>query len=307
MSSAPTAVLRLGTRGSALALTQARIVTHALCALHPGLQVETHIIRTHGDERPAGAPGEDDLEALTPGEGEFVSAIEAALLEGRIDVAVHSYKDMPSIEPDGLTIGALVSREDPRDVLVTGSGADLAGLPIDARIGTGSPRRRAALLSARPDVRVEAVRGNVDTRLRLVSQGAYDGVVLAAAGLKRLGREAEITEWLDPEVFVPAIGQGILAVQVRSRDSRALDIVSTIDDADTRACGVAERAVALEIQAGCSTAVGAYARVAADRLRVAGFLLAADGVRLVRAAAEGPLSTATVLGTQVGRELMAAA
>lgn len=296
--------LRLATRGSALALRQAAIVRESLLAIQPDLQIEIVVIRTQGDE-PLPGHSADDFEGPFPfGEGVFVRMIEAALLAGRIDIAVHSFKDMPSVEPPGLIVAAFPPREDPRDVLVTTHGASLRSLAIGARVGTGSPRREALLLAQRPDLHVVPIRGNVDTRLRRVEDGVVDGLVLAAAGLKRLGREAAAAEWLDPAVFVPAIGQGTLAVQVRSDDANTRAIVSRLDDPETRLAALAERAVAIEVQAGCTTAIAAYAQVTGNQLAINGFMLAEDGASLVRSSAAGPKNHAEELGARLGAELL---
>ena len=298
--------LRLGTLGSALALRQAAIVRDALQRAIPSLEIDTQVIRTTGDEPsdPASDFNWSDTSDRTPGEGSFVHVIEMALLGGRIDLAVHSFKDMPSLDTDGLTIAAMPPREDPRDVLVTSGQAPLQRLLAGARIGTGSPRRRAALLTLRPDLRVEPIRGNVDTRLRRVAEGAFDGVILAAAGLKRLGREGEVAEYLDPEVFVPAIGQGILAVQVRRDDLETTQLVHHLEDPQTRACATAERAVAVTIQAGCNTPLAAHARITDGRLRLIAFLLADDGTTVARAEGVGASDEAASIGEQVARQLL---
>lgn len=303
----PTRPLRIGTRGSALALRQAAIVCEALQLAIPELEIETEVIRTVGDERTTPRAAEDDLDSLTPAEGSFVRGIEVALLEERIDLAVHSFKDMPSADPAGLLVGAMPPREDPRDVLVTAAHTPMAVLVAGARIGTGSPRRRAALLALRPDLRVESIRGNVDTRLRRVEDGHYDGVILAAAGLKRLGRESLIAEYLDPDIFIPAIGQGILAVQVRANDAGTRDLVGQLEDPPTRACALAERAVALAIRAGCNTPVAAHAHITMGGLRLTAFLLANDGATLARAEASGAPDEAARMGAEVGRQLLATA
>ncbi len=308
----------LGTRGSALALRQAHIVRDALLQARPEFQIEISVIRTHGDEPASGSPANaqdaepaterppfDPASFIPSGEGIFVRSIETALKAGRIDLAVHSFKDMPSVGPPELTIGAFPVREDPRDVLVARDGLTLQTLPSGSAVGTGSPRRRALLLDARSDIRVEPVRGNVDTRLRSVGGSDLAAVVLAGAGLKRLERESEITEWLDPRVFVPAIGQGTLAVQVRTEDEAALDLVRSIDDAESRLCALAERALALKVLADCATPVAAYAQLDGDQIAINAFILAHDGTTLVRAQLRGPSSRAEAIGTQVAELLLA--
>jgi hydroxymethylbilane synthase len=305
ISMAATRSLRLGTRGSALALRQAEIIRDEISRAHPTLHIDTEIIRTTGDEPLLAVSEADDTQILSPVEGSFVHAIEVALLEGRIDFAVHSFKDMPSADPPGLTIAAMPPRADARDILVSSDGTRLQDLRVGARIGTGSPRRRAALLSIRPDLSVEPIRGNVDTRLRKVVEGAFDGVILAAAGLERLGRESEVSEYLDPDIFIPAIGQGILAVQARTNDAETVRLLSGLEDKSTRACAIAERAVAVAIQAGCNTPVAAHARIHDGHLHLIAFLLHADGSTLAPAEAAGSMEDARQLGAQVARSLLA--
>jgi hydroxymethylbilane synthase len=292
-------VLRVGTRGSELARRQAAIVIEALQRAFPALTCEIRVIETEGDAQPT-----VDLSHFE-GQGTFVRRIELALLAREVDVAVHSFKDMPSMPTPGLTAAAFLAREDPRDALVSHAGLGLADLPPGSVVGTGSPRRRALLLDSRPDLEVRNIRGNVDTRLRHAHAGEYGAVVLAAAGLRRLGREAEIAELMDPERFIPAVGQGILAVQVRTDDERVAALVRALDDPATRPCALSERAVALAVAAGCQTPLGAHARTVDGVLRVSGFLATGDGA-IARASAEGDPRDAEALGTRVGRELLAA-
>ncbi len=302
MSASLPRTLRLGTRGSPLALRQSSLIQEALTQAIPGLHIETQIIRTRGDE-----PSDDRAAAPTsfaPEEGSFVRAIELALIGGRIDLAVHSAKDMPSAETEGLTVAAFPPRADPHDVLITHTGSRLADLPSGAHIGTGSPRRQAAVHAIRPDLLVDPIRGNVDTRLRRVAAGDYDGVILAAAGLARLGRENEATESLDLMHFIPAVGQGILAVQVRTQDEDALRTIQVLDDATTRACALAERAVALTIQAGCHTPLGAYAHIEGATLFLRASLLPAHGADLIFAEESGGIHEAAQLGAAVGHRLL---
>jgi hydroxymethylbilane synthase len=292
--------LRIGTRGSELARRQATIVGEALQEARPGTSFEVSIIRTEGDTRP-------DLElSHFEGQGVFVRRIEAALLAGEIDVAVHSFKDMPSAPTDGLVVAAFLAREDARDALVSRSRMSLGALPPGSTVGTGSPRRQALLRDVRPDLDIRGVRGNVDTRLRRVSETELDAVVLASAGLSRLGRTDEIAELLDPERFTPAVGQGVLAVQIRADDERIAEIVRPLDDPMTRACALAERAVAVAVAAGCQTPLGAYAQVVDGVLRVSACLSAGPEGPLVRAEDQGSPWEAESVGTRVGQELLRA-
>jgi hydroxymethylbilane synthase len=250
--------LRLGTRASALALTQSELVAARLRA--SGWTVELVRVRTEGD-RSTGSL------AAMGGTGVFVTALREALLDGRCDIAVHSLKDLPTTPANGVALAAVPEREDPRDVLCARDGLTLATLPAGARVGTGSPRRAAQLHLARPDLRIVDIRGNVDTRLARVGPGQddLDAVVLARAGLSRLGRLAEVTEVLGPDVMVSAPGQGALAVECRSSDLDRLGAgLRVLDHPPTRLAVTAERAVLAHLEAGCSAPVGAVARVGAD-------------------------------------------
>ncbi|HET9476058.1 MAG TPA: hydroxymethylbilane synthase [Dehalococcoidia bacterium] len=242
----------VGTRGSALALTQTGFVVEALRKAHPGTQFETVTIHTEGDRSAASL-------SEIGGRGVFVIEIERALLAGEIDIAVHSLKDLPADETAGLAISAVYEREDPRDVLVSRAGVSLDHLPAGAVIGTGSPRRAAQVMAARPDLAIADIRGNVDTRLRKVADGEYDATVLAAAGLSRLGWLDRATQVFETEQMLPAVGQGALAVQTRADDADAVVAVSALDHAPTRAAVTAERAFERRLGGGCHAAIAAYA------------------------------------------------
>jgi len=291
-------VLRIGTRGSELARRQAAIVGEALQRAFPETTYEIRVIQTEGDARPS-----IDLSHFE-GQGVFVRRIEAALLAGEVDLAVHSFKDMPSAPTAGLTVEAFLRRDDARDALVSRDSVPLAALPSGSVVGTGSPRRRALLQDARPDLNVRGIRGNVDTRLRHAHEGDFDAVVLATAGLRRLGREEDIAELLDPDTFIPAVGQGILAVQVRAGDERMAELIRPLDDPATRACALAERAVALAVTAGCQTPLGAYAQIVDGVLQLSACLAAGPDGRLARARGRGDPIDAEAIGTRVGSELL---
>ncbi len=295
-ASTSTGVLRIGSRGSLLALRQTNLVLEALTRQHPEAQCEVVIIRTAGDETA------DKDNSQFEGQGVFVRRIEEALLVGAIDVAVHSFKDLPSRTTPGLTLAALPPREDPRDALIARGGKTLASLRAGARLGTGSPRRRALLLDLRPDIEVVPIRGNVDTRLRRATSD-LDAVVLAAAGLRRLGREAEATNPLDPATFVPAVGQGILAIQTRVDDTRVLELVEGLDDPATRACATAERAVAIAVDATCNLAFGAYAQLVNGELILDAFIAPAGGDPLIRVSDFGSVAAPERIGARVGARL----
>jgi hydroxymethylbilane synthase len=288
--------LRLGTRGSALALAQSRLVASALSA-ELGEPVDLVEIVTDGDR--SSAP------VAELGVGVFVNALRDALSAKEIDVAVHSYKDLPSAPADGLTIAAVPLREDPRDVIVTRSGVSLQGLPAAARIGTGSPRRVAQLLAVRRDLTCLPMRGNVDTRLRKLAAGEVDAVVLAAAGLRRLGRAAEITEMLDPEVMLPAPAQGALAVECRTGDHSLVEQLACINDEHSRAAVIAERTLLATLEAGCSAPVAALATTSGDTIAMTAAVFAPDGSRGIRRRGTAALSDAAGLGSRLADQLLA--
>ncbi len=290
--------VRLGTRGSALALAQAGTVADALREL--GQEVELVRITTHGDTSSAAI-------AQLGGTGVFVTALRDALLAGDVDLAVHSYKDLPTAPADGLVIAAVPVREDARDALVARNGLTLGELPAGARIGTGSPRRTAQLRALGMGHEVVPVRGNVDTRIGYVEKGELDAVVLARAGLARLGRLAEITETLDPLQMLPAPAQGALALECRD-DSDEVAVLKALDDADTRVAVDAERALLAALEAGCSAPVGAMAEVVdgdhGPEVFLRGLVAALDGSDTVRLSATGPAHDATGVGQRLAAELL---
>ncbi len=288
--------LRLGTRGSLLALAQSRGVAAAIEAANPGLSIEIVEIHTSGD-RIRDVPLGPHL-----GQAFFTKEIEDALLDGRVDLAVHSCKDLASVLPDGLSLGALPEREDPRDALVS-MGARLADLPAGARVGTSSPRRKRFLAQARPDLQIQEQRGNVPTRVRAVDEGKADAVVLAVAGLRRLGLAERIVDILDPDVMLPAAAQGALAIEVRADDATTGSAVSKLDDATTRAEVSAERACLRRLQAGCQAPVGVLGRLSDGTLRVRAAVASPDGI--VRASEVAAPDGADEAGTAVAEALLA--
>lgn len=308
-----TDVLRVGTRRSALAMAQASGVAEALRAR--GREVELVGVTTEGDRSArAGTPLAD-----AGGMGVFVAELRLRLLAGDVDLVVHSLKDLPTAPADGLVIAAIPPREDPRDALVSGDGRSLADLPSGARVGTGSPRRAAQLRAARPDLDVQPLRGNVDTRLRKVAEGELDAIVVAAAGLARLGRLAEASELLDPASMLPAPGQGALAVECRAADLEAQSplsqAISSLDDGATRAAVTAERALLAELEAGCTAPVGALARVEsgsddvngdAVNLHLVAAVVSVDGATAIRRSGSGPVAQPLELGRRLAAELLAA-
>ena len=291
--------LRLGTRRSALALAQARSIAAALTAA-TGIDVTLVEITTRGDVSTAPL-------VEIGGTGVFVNALRDALYTGQIDLAVHSLKDLPTAPASGLTIAAIPQREDPRDVLCARDGLTLAELPVGALIGTGAPRRIAQLLALGLGLNVIPVRGNVDTRLAKVADGSLDGVVLARAGLARLGRLDEATEVLDPRQMLPAPGQGALAVECRTAGDVA-SIVAVLDDPTTRSAVTAERSLLAALEAGCTAPVGACAEAAEGddglELYLRAVVVSPDGTVSIRKSATGPLTAAEQLGRELASELL---
>jgi hydroxymethylbilane synthase len=285
-------MLIIGSRGSQLALWQARWIAARLG--ERGQETRIEIIKTTGDKI-------TDVPLATVGtKGLFTKEIEEALLDGRIDLAIHSLKDLPTEVPNGLALAAVPEREDPRDAVV---GARLRDLTDGAKVGTSSLRRAAQLRLTRPDLVIESVRGNLDTRVRKLDEGQYRAIVLAAAGMKRLGWAHRMAEILSPEIMCPAVGQGALAVETRA-DGAARDICAALDHAATRAAVTAERAVLAALGGGCQVPIGAYAVVDGDALRLIGVVIAPDGTRAVRKNAAGAVDDAETIGKHVGRALL---
>ncbi|HEX5044925.1 MAG TPA: hydroxymethylbilane synthase [Candidatus Polarisedimenticolaceae bacterium] len=291
--------LVLGSRGSALALWQARHVAGLLRAAHPGLQIEEVIIKTEGDRMT-----EQALSVLG-GKGVFVKEIEDALLEERIDLAVHSMKDMPTEMPQGLGFAAVPRRHDARDALLTTDGRDLAALPPGAGVATGSPRRRAQLLASRPDLRMTEVRGNVDTRVRKLKEGQFAAMVLALAGIERLGIDVPRNP-LPLDLCVPAVGQGALAIETRVDDARTRALVQVLDHGETARAVAAERAFLARLGGGCLAPAAAHARVAGPHLLLEGVVADPDGSRVLRDRESGPVEEAAALGERLAARLLAA-
>jgi hydroxymethylbilane synthase len=290
---APARALRVATRGSALALAQTEIVVSLLRGVH--VQTEVMVVHSSGD-RAASVPA-----ALMEGQGWFTAELEQAVLDGRADAAVHSAKDLPTELAGGLTVVAYLARADARDALVTRDGLSLDGLHSGATVGTSSPRREAFLHALRPDLRAVPMRGNVDTRLRKLDEGEVDALLLAAAGIDRLGRGERIAERLDPHRFVPAPAQGVIAIEARV-DSTAAAACAPLDDAASRAAVRAEREVLRRLGAGCRLPLGAWARVEEGRMMLVGALAGADGaVRTVEMT--GDLADPRALGAKVAAAL----
>lgn len=260
----------LGTRGSSLALVQTALVRDALTARHPRLSFPERTITTRGDVR------RDVPLAEIGGQGVFVTEIERALGAGDVDIAVHSAKDLPSQLGHGLTIAATLERADPRDVLLSRAGP-LRELPLRARVGTSSPRRAFQLRALRPDLTLLDLRGNVDTRIAKLDRGEYDAIVLAAAGVVRLGLAHRVTEWLSPDIVIPMVAQGVIALEVRASDDDAHAVAASVDHAGTRVAVTAERAFLARLGAGCTAPLAAHATVDGDRVTLTAMLGASDG------------------------------
>jgi hydroxymethylbilane synthase len=293
----------IGTRGSRLALAQTELVAQTLRRAHPALEVELATIQTKGDlalDRALSRIGDKGL---------FVTEIENALVDGRIDLAVHSAKDLPSETPSGLFLAAFPPRADARDVVISRHRTGLAELPHGARIGTSSLRRACQLRALRPDFEVIDLRGNVDTRLRKAMAGEYDAIVLAAAGLERLGRVSEISEFLAPEQMLPAVAQGALAIECRADDPRVAALVAPLDDPVTHVAVQAERAFLRRLQGGCQVPIAAYATVTpqfggSQRVHLRGLVGTMDGAQIIRGFAEAEDQEAASLGARLAEELL---
>lgn len=292
----PGSSLRIATRASQLALWQARWVAGQLETL--GVTAELVQITTQGDVQQQGPIAALGLQ------GVFTKEIQAAVIEGRADVAVHSLKDLPSQTVPHLILAAVPEREECADVLVNASGATLAELPPGARIGTGSLRRQAQLRHLRPDVEVTGIRGNVDTRLRKLSAGEFDAIVLAAAGLNRLGLSLHIAERLAPPRMLPAPGQGALGIECRTDDAQTRQLLAQLQHPDSRAAADAERAMMARLQAGCSAPLAAWGRVIEGELHLDGLVSSVDGLRRLCATASGPCEQAEEIGQRVAQQLL---
>ena len=298
MANQARSTLVIGTRGSQLALWQAEWVQGQLKQIAPDLSVALKRIQTSGDKI------QDVPLAKVGGKGLFVKEIEEALLRKEIDLAVHSMKDLPAVLPPGLTIICVPEREDPRDALLTRDGKKLDALPLGARVGTSSLRRQSQLLHVRPDLQIEMLRGNVDTRLRKLQENHFDAIVLAASGLKRLGWDAHITECLPVDVSLPAIGQGALGIEGREDDGFVRNLVAKLEHQQTRATVMAERALLQRLEGGCQVPIAGHAVLQGESLILDGLVASLDGTRYVRHSLSGSMSEAESIGTKVAEELL---
>jgi hydroxymethylbilane synthase len=296
--------VRIGTRGSALALWQANHVRDELARLH-GVEAELVRISTSGD-RMQSAPVAQVAEAGA-GKGIFIKELEDALLAGTVDIAVHSMKDVPTETPAGLVFAAITRREDARDCLISRANRALKGLPSGSRIGTSSLRRQAQLRHVRPDLSIVDLRGNVDTRLRKLDAGEFDAVVLAMAGVNRLGASERVTQVFKEVMMLPAVGQGALGIETRGDDPEVVALVAMLDHAETRACVLAERALLRELEGGCQIPVGAWAKIGADgEMKMEAGVFSVDGEEAVRRIDHGALADAEKVGVRLAQALIEA-
>ena len=297
---APVPTLRIATRQSRLALWQAEHVAARLRAAHPHVPVVLVPMTTTGDrilDRPLAEVG---------GKGLFIKELELALAENRADIAVHSMKDVPSELPPGMALAAMLPRADPRDAFVSSQHPSFKALPQHARVGTSSLRRQCQLSFARPDLELTTLRGNVDTRLRKLQEGQYDAIILAAAGLIRLGLEQRITHYFDTQESVPAVGQGIIGIECREDDRTSRELVGALNDSISWQCIDAERAFALQLQGSCQSPIAGFARIEGDRLTLHGVVGSPDGREVYRGVEVGAVSDARRIGTELADRLLGA-
>ncbi len=291
--------LIIATRESQLALWQAEHVKARLSTLYPDLRVELLGMTTQGDQML------DSPLSRIGGKGLFVKELEVAMGEGRAHLAVHSMKDVPMLLPDEFTLAAILPREDPRDAFVSNSHATLETLPPGARVGTSSLRRQAQLRARLPHLDIDTLRGNVNTRLRKLDEGLYDAILLAAAGLKRLGLEQRIRALLAPEESLPAVGQGAIGIEIRAGDEALANLLAPLNHMETALCVRAERAMSRAIQGSCQAPIGGYAEIHGGTLRLRAFVADLEGIRFYRASAEGAMDDPEAVGEAAARDLIA--
>ena len=291
-------VIRIATRSSPLAIWQAEYVQGRLEALHPGLQVELVRIKTQGDKIL------DTPLAKIGGKGLFVKELEQAMMDGRADIAVHSMKDVPMVLPEGFALPVICEREDPFDAFVSNHHDSLEALPEGARVGTSSLRRSAQLKALRPDLVIESLRGNVQTRLGKLDDGQFDAILLAAAGLKRLGMNQRIRMCLPAETCLPAVGQGAVGIECRAGDEQTMALLAPLNDGDTWDRVVAERAMNRRLEGGCQVPIAGYALLDGDQIWLRGLVASEDGRRVLKAETRGSRSNAEALGVEVAESLL---
>jgi len=290
--------IRIGTRGSKLALWQANHIKSEIERLFPALDVELKIIKTTGDritDRPL---------AMVGGKGLFVKEIENALLNSDIDLAVHSMKDMPGELPKGLIIGAIPERENPFDVLISRDSSLLADYKKGAKIGTSSLRRASQIKHVRPDVTIESIRGNLDTRIKKLKSGEYDAIVLAAAGLRRLDQEGEITQYLDETIMIPAVGQGALCIETRENDPDIATVMEKLDHSDTRICVTGERAFLKQIEGSCHIPVACFGKIQGNEVTMTAVVASEDGKELIKETIISPMAEVEKTGRELADKVL---
>jgi hydroxymethylbilane synthase len=290
--------IRIGTRASALALWQAEWVKSELEKKYPGMTVSLTKIKTTGDKIL------DVPLAQVGGKGLFVKEIEEAMLAHEIDIAVHSMKDVPTMFPDGLHLSCITKREDARDALLTRNNMKFKDLPQGATIGTSSLRRQAQLMSVRPDFKIAQLRGNVDTRLRKLKEGQFDAIILAAAGVRRLGLAENVSEYIDPSISLPAIGQGALGIECRVDDRELNDLIAFFNHQDTRTCVTGERALLRRLEGGCQVPIACYGQIVNGKLHLIGLVGSVDGKRIIKETIEGEADKAEKLGVTLAEKLL---
>jgi hydroxymethylbilane synthase len=290
--------IKIGTRASLLAVTQSTMIKELIEKQHPGTTVELVKIMTKGDKIL------DVPLAKVGGKGLFVKELEDALLDGRADLAVHSMKDVPTDLPEGLHLGIVTERENPRDAFVSNKYDNVLALPQGATVGTSSLRRKSQLACLRPDLVIEDLRGNVDTRLRKLDEGQYDAIILAAAGLNRLNKSDRITSLLEPAQMLPAIGQGALGLELRKDDAELLEGIFFLNHADTATAVRAERAFLLRLEGGCQVPIGAFATTDGDTVTLTGLIASVDGKEILKEQETGPAAEAAEMGTRIAEKLL---
>lgn len=293
-----TEIVRIATRRSPLALWQAEFVRSSLIVLHPGIKVELIKMVTQGDKIL------DTPLAKVGGKGLFVKELETGMLNGEADMAVHSMKDVPVAFPDGLHLGVICQREDPRDAFVSNNFKDIKSLPQGAIVGTSSLRRQCQLRAWRPDLQIKDLRGNVNTRLSKLDHSEYDAIILASAGLKRLGFEERIQQYLDPDISLPAVGQGAVGIECRINDDRINELIAPLNHEDTQTCVLAERAMNERLEGGCQVPIGGFAVLEYGHIKMRGLVGRPDGKQVVRGSIEGPRKAAVQLGIALADDLL---
>jgi len=293
-----TEIVRIATRRSPLALWQAEYVRSSLIALHPGIKVELVKMVTQGDKIL------DTPLAKVGGKGLFVKELEVGMLQGDADIAVHSMKDVPVEFPDGLHLGVICQREDPRDAFVSNEHSDIKALPQGAIVGTSSLRRQCQLRSWRPDLQIKDLRGNVNTRLSKLDHSEYDAIILASAGLIRLGFKERIRQYLDTDISLPAVGQGAVGIECRVDDERINELIAPLNHEETRICVLAERAMNQRLEGGCQVPIAGYAQLAYGQVQMRGLVGRPDGKQVIRGNIEGSIKNAEQLGRMLADDLL---